>query len=94
MPTAAIKEASYNLCTIEKSYIQLELTQSPTIIDEGRDPELNAAWRLVYSNPKCHDFIDKDMFAETLCRQHGESRVTARSFWWYNNIYTCDLSMM
>ena len=43
MPTAAIKEASYNLCTIEKSCIQLELTQSPTIIDEGKDPELNAA---------------------------------------------------
>ena len=43
MPTAAIKEASYNLCTIDKSCIQLDLTQSLIIIDEGRDPELNAA---------------------------------------------------
>ena len=76
MPTAAIKGASYNLCTIEKYCIQLELTQSPTIIDEGIDPELNAAWRLVYSSPKCHDFIDKEMSAKTLCRQHGEIRVT------------------
>ena len=67
MPTTAIKEASYNLFTIEKSCIQLELTQSSTFIDEGRDPELNATWILVYSNPKCHNFIDKDMSAETLC---------------------------
>ena len=43
MPTLAIKEASYNLSTIEKYCIQLELTQSLTIIDEGRDPDLNAA---------------------------------------------------
>ena len=36
-----------NLCSKKascfQSCIQLELTQSLTIIDEGRDPELNAA---------------------------------------------------